>query len=109
MRDTALAARDTNAASDPRVERLENAWYGKYRGVVVDNKDPEQLGRLRLMVPSVFGGSKKPKPEDPFVTDWAWPCVPFGGKDNQGFFFVPDEGAKVWVEFEEGHLDCPLW
>ncbi|HKY01872.1 MAG TPA: phage baseplate assembly protein V [Burkholderiales bacterium] len=96
--------------NDPRMERMENAWYGKYRAVVVDNKDPEQLGRLRLMIPSVFGGvTGEPSPEDPFVTDWAWPCMPCGGKAEQGFFFIPDVGAKVWAEFEEGHLDCPIW
>jgi hypothetical protein len=96
-------------AGDARVERLDSLYYGKYRGVVVDNADPDQLGRLRLMVPSLFGGSANPQPSDPFVTDWAWPCVPFGGTAEQGFFFVPEVGAKVWVEFEEGDLDCPLW
>jgi hypothetical protein len=97
-------------ARDARVDRMEQAYYGKYRGIVVDNKDPEQLGRLRLMVPSVFGGVKgEAKPEDPFVTDWAWPCAPCGGAADQGFFFIPDVKAKVWVEFEEGNLDCPLW
>ena len=104
-------ALDRSSKHDTRVERLENAFYGKYRGVVVDNKDPEQLGRLRVMVPSVFGGvtDRDPDPKDPFVTDWAWPCVPFGGKDDQGFFFIPDVGGRVWIEFEEGQLDCPLW
>ncbi|HEX7048856.1 MAG TPA: phage baseplate assembly protein V [Longimicrobiales bacterium] len=83
--------------------RVENQFFGKYRGLVVDNKDPEKLGRLKLKVPSVFGES------DDGVTDWAWPCVPYGGAPDQGFFFIPDEGAQVWVEFEEGNLDLPLW
>ncbi|MFN9212902.1 MAG: phage baseplate assembly protein V, partial [Betaproteobacteria bacterium] len=82
---------------DLRIERLDQLYFGKYRGTVVDNADPEQLGRLRLMVPSLFGGSANPQPTDPFVTDWAWPCVPFGGTAEQGFFFVPEVGAKVWV------------
>jgi len=107
----APSSSNPSTADYARLDRLENAWYGKYRGVVVDNKDPEQLGRVRLMVPSVFGGvtDRDPTPDDLFVTDWAWPCVPCGGKADQGFFFVPDEGAKVWVEFEEGNLDCPIW
>lgn len=113
MTETAEASSTAHgsAADYSRLDRLENAFFGKYRGVVVDNQDPEQLGRVRLMVPSVFGGvtDREPTADDLFVTDWAWPCVPCGGKAGQGFFFIPDVGAKVWVEFEEGNLDCPLW
>lgn len=92
-----------NGATPTTAGRHEHQFFGKYRGVVVDNKDPDQLGRLRLKVPSVLGTS------DEAVTDWAWPCVPWGGAADQGFFFVPDVGAKVWVEFEEGNLDLPIW
>jgi uncharacterized protein involved in type VI secretion and phage assembly len=80
-------------------ERSEH-FFGKYRGVVADNQDPDQLGRLKLKVPSVLSDA---------VTTWAWPCAPYGGADNQGFFFIPDVGADVWVEFEEGNLDLPIW
>lgn len=74
---------------------------GKYRGLVVDNADPQQLGRLRARVPSVLG--------DQAVTGWALPCVPAGGADDQGFLAVPRIGAGVWVEFEEGDLEFPVW
>lgn len=98
-------------ASNERVERLENQYYGKYRGVVVDNKDPDHVGRLRLWVPSLFPveGDATPPPDSPSVSDWAWPCLPFGGAPDQGLFFVPEEGSKVWVEYEEGNLDSPIW
>jgi hypothetical protein len=82
-------------------ERVEQRYYGKYRGFVVDNKDPAQLGRLRLSVPSVLGNE--------VVTGWASACVPFGGAADQGFLFIPDPGAGVWVEFEEGDLEFPIW
>lgn len=82
---------------------LDQPFYGKYRGTVFDHKDPLKLGRLRLRVPSVLGSS------DDAVTGWATPCVPWGGLAEQGFFFIPEEGAKVWVEFEEGNLDLPIW
>jgi uncharacterized protein involved in type VI secretion and phage assembly len=82
-------------------ERIEQRYYGKYRGFVVDNKDPAQLGRLRLRVPSVLGNE--------VVTGWASACVPFGGAADQGFLFIPDPGAGVWVEFEEGDLEFPIW
>jgi uncharacterized protein involved in type VI secretion and phage assembly len=83
------------------VETVERRYYGKYRARVVDNKDPAQLGRLRLTVPSVLG-------ED-VVTGWATPCVPYGGAANQGLLCIPDRGAGVWVEFEAGDLEFPIW
>ncbi|MCG2622425.1 phage baseplate assembly protein V [Arthrobacter sp. I2-34] len=83
------------------VEKIDRRYYGKYRGIVVDNEDPKGLGRLTVQVPSVLG------PE--VVTGWAKACVPYGGADQQGFLFIPDRGAGVWVEFEEGDLEFPLW
>jgi uncharacterized protein involved in type VI secretion and phage assembly len=83
------------------VQKIERRFYGKYRGLVVDNADPEQLGRLKLRVPSVLG--------DSVVTGWATPCVPYGGDANQGMVFIPEVAAGVWVEFEEGDLEFPIW
>jgi uncharacterized protein involved in type VI secretion and phage assembly len=83
------------------VQKIEQRFYGKYRGFVVDNTDPEQLGRLKLRVPSVLGND--------VVTGWAMPCTPYGGDPNQGFLFIPDKDAGVWVEFEEGDLEFPIW
>jgi uncharacterized protein involved in type VI secretion and phage assembly len=95
----------TDAALDHTVAELvrqvEHRYHGKYRGLVVDNADPEQLGRLRVKVPSVLG--------DEVVTGWATACVPYGGQPNQGLFAVPGRGAGVWVEFEEGDLEFPVW
>ncbi len=82
-------------------EKVENRFYGKYRGIVVDNQDPAKLGRLKLNVPSVLGSD--------VVTGWATPCAPYGGADDIGFFFIPDVGAGVWAEFEEGDLEFPIW
>jgi len=83
------------------VERIERRFFGKYRGWVVDNEDPTRLGRLRLSVPSVLGPD--------VVTGWASPCTPYGGAANQGLFLVPERDAGVWVEFEEGDLEFPIW
>jgi uncharacterized protein involved in type VI secretion and phage assembly len=83
------------------VQKVEHRFYGKYRGLVVDNDDREQLGRLRLQVPSVLGPN--------VVTGWALPCVPYGGAQNQGVLCIPEPGAGVWVEFEEGDLEFPIW
>lgn len=75
-------------------------YFGKYRGFVVNNKDPEKRGRLRLLVPSALGETE---------TNWALPCLPFGGLKDQGFFAVPEVDARVWVEFEQGNLSLPIW
>lgn len=75
-------------------------YYGKYRGILVDDQDPQTRGRARLKVPSILGDE---------VTEWALPCVPYGGSSEQGMFMVPDIDANVWVEFEEGDLSRPIW
>lgn len=82
------------------MDRVDGKYYGKYRGFVVDNRDPERRGRLRLQVPSLLGEA---------VTGWALPCLPFGGLVDQGLFAVPERDAQVWVEFEEGELSHPIW
>jgi uncharacterized protein involved in type VI secretion and phage assembly len=83
------------------VRKVDRSIYGKYRGLVVANDDPEKLGRLQVRVPQVLG--------DEVVTGWAWPCVAFGGAPNQGGLFVPEIGARVWVEFEGGDIERPIW
>lgn len=72
--------------------------YGKYRGQVSDNADPEGLGRLRVVVPALLNEAAV----------WAMPCVPYAG-DGVGLFAMPPVGAAVWVEFEAGDLDYPIW
>ena len=73
-------------------------YYGKYRGTVVNNIDPLQIGRIQVSVPavSVIPGT------------WAMPCMPIAGK-QEGVFWVPQIGAGVWVEFEQGDPDHPIW
>lgn len=83
------------------MQKIERRFYGKYRGFVVDNEDPEQLGRLKVKVPSVLGNE--------IVTGWALPCTPYGGDANQGMLFIPEVDAGVWIEFEEGDLEFPVW
>lgn len=72
---------------------------GKYRGTVVDNVDPAQLGRLRVRVPDVTGAEESP---------WALPCAPMAG-NNAGILAIPAIGAQVWVEFERGDASFPIW
>jgi hypothetical protein len=74
-------------------------YYGKYRGLVVENIDPEQIGRVLVQVPDVLGE---------LPSSWAMPCVPAAGIQS-GCFIVPPIGSQVWVEFEQGDPDYPIW
>lgn len=79
---------------------IDEKCYGKYRGIVTDNQDPQKRGRIKLRIPSVLADQE---------TDWALPCLPYGGLAGQGMFMVPDVDAQVWVEFEEGDIHRPIW
>jgi hypothetical protein len=83
------------------LEKVEHRFYGKYRSFVSDNNDPEKRGRLKLRIPSVLGKD--------VISGWALPCAPYGGAAGQGIFFIPDKDAGVWVEFEAGLLEYPVW
>ncbi|MGY6275056.1 phage baseplate assembly protein V [Methylomonas sp. MgM2] len=73
-------------------------FFGKYAGKVDQNIDPFGKGRLLVTVPAVFGDG----------TVWAMPCVPYAGP-NVGFFAMPPTGADIWIEFEAGDPNCPIW
>jgi len=74
-------------------------FFGKYRGIVLDNIDPLQTGRLMVQVPDVMAI---------LPSSWALPCLPFAGIQS-GFYAVPEIGSTVWVEFEQGNPDYPIW
>jgi uncharacterized protein involved in type VI secretion and phage assembly len=74
-------------------------YYGKYRGTVANNVDPLQIGRIQAIVPDVTGL---------VPSTWAIPCVPIAGK-QMGTFVVPQVGAGVWIEYEQGDPDHPIW
>lgn len=74
------------------------AFLGKYRGTVVNNVDPLQLGRIQALVPDVSAVA---------LTSWCVPCVPIAGV-QAGMFTVPPIGAGVFIEFEQGNPDYPI-
>jgi hypothetical protein len=73
-------------------------YLGKYRGMVTQNVDPERRGRLQVSVSdvSIIPGT------------WAMPCVPIAGP-QMGMFVIPPVNAGVWVEFEQGDSNYPIW
>ncbi|MGW0630284.1 phage baseplate assembly protein V [Streptomyces sp. NPDC002758] len=78
-------------------------FYGKYRGVVAavrqDDGRVDPRGRIQATVPDVYGTERSP---------WALPAVPYAG-DGVGLYLVPPVGASVWIEFEHGDADFPVW
>lgn len=73
--------------------------YGKFRGIVTDDNDPTNLGRVKANVPAVLGN---------VPTGWAMPAFVYSG-DAEGFYMVPPVGAGVWIEFECGDISRPIW
>ncbi len=114
-----------------RLPELKPKIYGKYRGIVVVGKDPEGKGRVKVQVPALFGFKT--------IENWAYPVLPpqfvgidIGGGKLQldwetmdGSTFIREilpkiigvdpssweipTGTGVWVEFEGGDPDKPLW
>ncbi len=74
-------------------------FYGKYRGIVTDNDDPNGLGRIRVKVQDVLGDQE---------SGWALPALPYAG-NGVGLYLIPPTNAFVWVEFEHGDPDYPVW
>ena len=73
-------------------------FFGKYRGTVTDNRDPLNRGRVEVSVPEVLGTTAM----------WATPCVSYAGK-GVGLLTPPPKGTNVWVEFEAGSPERPIW
>lgn len=80
-------------------EFQRSRYFGKYRGIVRDSNDPENLGRIVAQVPEVYGEEDSP---------WALPALPYSG-GGTGVYTVPSPGAGVWIEFEAGDISRPIW
>jgi uncharacterized protein involved in type VI secretion and phage assembly len=90
----------SNGDDDPVCTSDKKKKYtGRYKGTVVSNLDPDQEGRLMVMVPDVLG-------DDPCI--WAESASPLAGM-GMGLYFVPPVGAGVWVEFQQGDTDYAIW
>ncbi|MFZ3561355.1 phage baseplate assembly protein V [Streptomyces sp. BH055] len=73
---------------------MADQYFGKYSATVEDNRDADKLGILQVSVPTIF-------PPDELVPARA--ALPYG------MFFVPENGTHIWVEFEGGDTEFPLW
>ena len=71
--------------------------YGVVAGVVSDDQDPQNLGRVKAKLPWLA---------DDAETNWARIAVPMAGNDR-GFFYLPEVGDEVLVAFEHGDVRFP--
>lgn len=85
--------------TDQLLDWVRNRFFGKYRGIVTDNNDPTNRGRIKVRVPAVLGD----------LEVWAMPCVPYTG-DGMGTYMIPEpDSGGVWIEFEGGDPSYPIW
>ena len=75
-------------------------YYSFYEGSVVDNKDPENLGRLKIKCPKVYGDKSPNK--------WVFPKGIIGG-NKHGLSWLPNEGDPIYISFREGDVNFPVW
>lgn len=78
---------------------MPRRYYGTYAGICTDNHDPLSQGRIRVSVPEVHGESD---------LGWAQGCFPLAG-GGSGLYGLPPVGAQVWVTFEGGAPNRPVW
>jgi hypothetical protein len=90
---------DDIAFTAQMADYLRTRHFGKYRGLVTDISDPENLCRIKAQVPAIFGEQSTP---------WAMPALPFAGSQH-GLVLLPEVGDGVWIEFEAGDVSCPIW
>jgi uncharacterized protein involved in type VI secretion and phage assembly len=78
---------------------MKAPFYGKFRGTVTDIQDPNGIGRIKANVPDVTGS---------LDTGWALPSFPATGS-SMGVLALPAIGTGVWIEFEHGDSEHPVW
>jgi hypothetical protein len=81
------------------VDQSSIGFHGLYRGIVVNNVDPEGLARITATCPQVFGDST-------VATDWAWPVFPSGWDILNN---LPQCGVGVYLSFLGGDVNNPIW
>ncbi len=107
-------------------EYMRTRYFGKYRGIVREVGEGDDLGKIKAEVPEVYGWGEEPSQKSlgglatksqandtrdeggTVIYPWALPCVPFAGQ-NHGFVVLPEEGDGVWIEFEAGDPSRPIW
>jgi hypothetical protein len=75
--------------------------YGLFKGYVEDTRDPFGLGRIRARIFQIHG---TPEDTPTIYIPWSEPVYP-----NLLSYYVPQVHDRVWITFEAGHKNRPLW
>jgi uncharacterized protein involved in type VI secretion and phage assembly len=81
-----------------RAHSVDRRLYGVFAGLVDDNEDPEQEGRVRVRFPWL---------DDATVSEWCRVVQPYAG-DGFGAVFIPEVGSEVLVAFVHGDMNEPV-
>jgi len=84
----------------PRLDSLDNVQYGLHYAVVCQNKDPDNLGRVKVRLPWLDHG-------DADQTHWAQLLTPMEG-NKFGWYALPDVDDVVVVMFIAGDICQPV-
>lgn len=85
-------------------ESFTEKFHGIYRGVVENNNDPKQAGRIQIRVMPMFANV------DVSTLPWAVYADPFGGgSPDIGGFFIPEDKSNVFCFFENGDHRYPVY
>ena len=84
----------------PRRESLDYVQYGLHYAIVCQNKDPDNLDRIKVRLPFLDHG-------DTDQTAWAQLLTPMEGK-NFGWYTLPDIDDAVIVMFIAGDISMPI-
>lgn len=87
----------------------KNTLNGLYKGRVEDNLDPLSIGRVRIRIPSLHGIVDRSNYIESNSLPWASYCSPTGAGFDHGTFISPEIGDYVWVMFEAGDIQKPVY
>ena len=79
----------------------EEKFLSIYRGIITRIDDPKKMGRVKALIPSVLGPDTE--------SEWALPCMPFGGSKDEGIYFLPKIQSTGWFMFENGDIHYPVF
>ena len=81
----------------PLAEKLTHRLKGVVVGIVTNNQDPDEMGRVKVKFPCL---------SDDEESHWARIAAPMAGNDR-GVYFLPEVEDEVLVVFEHGDIRFP--